>query len=123
MPCYNGPYTITKAFPEALMYTLHMPASSHAFPSFHVMLLKRFNENDPDLFLQHELAKPGPIVTADGQDEYFIEKILDGWKHGHGCQYLICWLGYGPKGDFWLSWSEFLETEALELWDEHNGGR
>ena len=123
MPCYNGPYTIVKAFPESLMYPLHLPASSHVFPSFHVSLLKKFNVNDPDLFPECELAKPGPIVTVDGQDEYFIEKILDEQKRGCGRQYLIYWLGYGPEGDLWLPRSELLETEALELWEEHNCGR
>jgi len=77
MPRYDGPYTIVKVFPESLMYTLHLPASSHVFPSFHVSLLKKFNENDPNLFPKRKLAKPRPIVTADGQNEYFIKKILD----------------------------------------------
>jgi len=123
MPCYDGPYTIVKAFSKSSMYTLHLPASSHVFPFFHVSLLKKFNVNDLDLFSEHELAKPGPIVTADGQDEYFIEKILDEWKCGCGRQYLIHWLGYGPESDLWLPRSELLETEALKLWEERNCGR
>ena len=123
MPRYDRLYTIVKAFPESSMYTLHLLASSHVFPSFHVSLLKKFNINDPDLFPECELTKPRPIVTADGQDEYFIEKILDKWKRGHGRQYLIHWLGYSPEGDLWLPRSELLKTEALELWEEHNCGR
>jgi len=59
MPWYDGPYTIVKAFPKSLIYTLHLPASSHAFPSFHVALLRKYNENDLDLFPEHELMKPG----------------------------------------------------------------
>jgi hypothetical protein len=34
-PRFDGPYTITKAHPESLSYTLDMP-NSRVFPTFHV---------------------------------------------------------------------------------------
>jgi len=77
MPCFDRPYTITRAFPESSMYTLHLPSLSHTFLSFHVSLLKKYNENDPDLFPNCELVKSGLIVMPDGQDDYFIKKIVD----------------------------------------------
>lgn len=123
MPHFNGPYMIEKAFSESSMYTLHLPASSLAFSLFHVSLLKKYNKNNANLFPNHKLPKPGPIITVDGQDKYFIEKILDKQRHGHGHQYLVHWLGYGPEGDLWLPCSELLEMEALELWDKRNDGR
>jgi len=119
MPHFNGPYTITKAFPQSSIYTLHLPALSHAFPSFHASLLKKYNKNDLELFLNRELSKPGPIVTPDGQDKYFIKKILDERKCGRGHQYLVHWLDYGPESDLWLPCLELLKTEALETWDVH----
>jgi len=74
---FDGPYTIMRAFPESSMYTLHLPFSSCTFPSFHISLLKKYNENNPNHFPNHKLEKPGPIVMPDGQDKYFIKKIVD----------------------------------------------
>ncbi|KXN90038.1 hypothetical protein AN958_05043 [Leucoagaricus sp. SymC.cos] len=41
MPRWDGPYTITKAYPETSSYTLDLPAASNIFPTFHVLRLKR----------------------------------------------------------------------------------
>lgn len=55
-PRWDGPYTVTKAFPEMSSYTLHLPNSPDTFPSFHASLLKRHIENDATLFpsCEHE---------------------------------------------------------------------
>jgi hypothetical protein len=37
---------------------------------------------------------PPPLVEIDGEDEYFIEAILDSWIHRHKLQYLVKWIGY-----------------------------
>ncbi|KXN86961.1 hypothetical protein AN958_09414 [Leucoagaricus sp. SymC.cos] len=36
MPRWDGPYTITKAYPETSSYTLDLPAALNIFPAFHV---------------------------------------------------------------------------------------
>jgi hypothetical protein len=59
--------------------------------------------NDPILFPGQEDQKPPPIVTSDGIKEYFVDEIIDSHCHNRGWQYLICWVGYGPKHDGWLS--------------------
>jgi hypothetical protein len=55
-PCWDGPFTVTKTFPEMSSYTLHLPNSPNVFPTYHASLLKRFHKNDASLFPSRELA-------------------------------------------------------------------
>jgi hypothetical protein len=86
------------------------------FPTFHASPLWRFIDNDNDLFPSHTLAKPGPVVTADGEEEWLVDKIINEWTHGRGHQYLVWWLGWGPEEDRWLAGQELADTEALDTW-------
>jgi len=117
MPCFDGPYSITKAFPSLSMYMLGISASFRIHPSFHVSLLQPFIANDPSLFPERELPCPGPIVTSRGQEEFFIDKIIDEWWRGLEKQYLVYWLGYRPESDSWLPGIELWDTEALNIWE------
>ena len=111
MPRNDGPYTITHAFPECSEYMLKLPNNLNAFPGFHAHLLKRYIQNDPLLFPDHEPSKPRPIVTKDGTEEWYIDKIVDACQWGHGVQYLVCYEGYGREHDEcgqaqkWQTWT------------------
>jgi hypothetical protein len=118
IPCFDGPYSIINSMPEFSAYTLDLPNSLNIFPTFHASQLKCFNENDASLFLSHEHACPGPIMTPEGLEEYAIEKIIDECCHGHGYQYLVCRAGHGPEEDHWLPQCELEECEALNVWLE-----
>jgi hypothetical protein len=50
MPHYDGPYTITNKFPDRSIYAVELPNSPNVFPSFHALLLSKYNANDNDLF-------------------------------------------------------------------------
>ncbi|KDQ25432.1 hypothetical protein PLEOSDRAFT_1017047, partial [Pleurotus ostreatus PC15] len=76
MPRFDGPYEITKAFPEKSTYTLFMPNSPNIFPTFHASQLRRFMPNDASLFPSHELERPESVETNDGE-EWLVERILD----------------------------------------------
>ncbi len=76
MPCFDGPYTIVDAHTDFSTYTLDIP-SSNVFPTFHAALLHKFILNDPELFLSHEFLEPGPILTAHGLEEHYIDCIVD----------------------------------------------
>lgn len=89
MPRYDSPYTIVEAHPESSTYTLDLPNSPNIFPTFHVSQLRAFEPNDPALFPLREHPRLGPVVTADGQLENFIDKILDERKVGRGRKYLV----------------------------------
>lgn len=52
----------------------------------------------------------------DGQQEFFVEKIMDARKRGQGMQYLVHWLSYGQEEDEWLVGSELVDNAALDEW-------
>jgi hypothetical protein len=114
-PRFDGPYKITHAYPETSTYTLDMP-NSEVFPTFHASELKRFRPNDPSLYPSREHARPGPVLTADGLEEYFVNEIIDSRRRGRGHQYLVRWSGYGPEHDLWLPGTELENCAALDRW-------
>lgn len=118
-PHFDGPHSMIGSFPEKSAYTLHLPNSPETFNMFHSSILKWFHLNDPILFPSHEHACPSSIVTAEGVEEYAVEKIVNERKHGGGFQYLVRWVGYGPDEDLWLLWRELDDCKALDEWLAH----
>jgi hypothetical protein len=106
---------ITKVDHDHSTVTLNIPNQQHIFAMFHMSQIIPFGENDTILFPSRNLDKPSPVVL-EGEEEYFINRILDKQKHGHGKQYLVCWTGYGPEDDQWLPASELMDCEALDIW-------
>ncbi len=117
---YDGPYTVAVAHPETSTYTLDIPNTTHIHPTFHASLLCPFIPNDDSLFPGRAHAEPGPIVTPEGQEEFFVERILDRRPRGRGWQYLVRWRGYGPGSDSWLPGTEVQELEALDTYLQEN---
>ena len=117
---YDGPYTITRAFPDTSSYTLDLPPSMNIFPTFHVSLLRPYVENDGSLFPGREDARPGPVVGPNGEEEWFVEQILDRKRAGRGWRYLVRWQGYGPEHDSWLPGRDVRECEALDTFLREN---
>jgi hypothetical protein len=115
-PCYDGPFSVTKAFHEMSSYTLHLPNSPNVFPTYHASLLKHHVENDAEPFPSCELERPGPVMTKNDLEEYDVEKIIDERKRGHGYQYLVRWSGYFEGNNLWLPQHELEDCEALDCW-------
>jgi len=115
-PRYDGPYTIIDHFPQFSTYTLELPNSPNVFPTFHASELKPHVSNDASLFPSREHARPGPVVTAEGIEEFAVEHIIDERRRGRGMQYLVRWVGYGPEEDRWLPRRELDECKALDDW-------
>jgi len=55
-------------------------------------------------------------MTTDGLEEYLVENIINARRHGHGWQYLVQWVGYGPEHNRWLAGSALEECVALNWW-------
>jgi hypothetical protein len=91
------------------------------FPTFHVSLLKAYRYNSDDIFPGRKLEEPGPMVSADGEQRWFVEKILDRQRRGRGYRYLVRWKGFGPKDDSWISGVEAKDLAALDIWEQENG--
>ena len=115
MPRYDGPYTIKDTDKHHSTVTLDLPNSPHIFPVFHMSEIHPFLDNNDTLFPSRALVPPKPI-TINGQQEFFIDKIVDQRKKGKKILYHIRWQGEGPEGDKWLPEDELADCEALDLW-------
>jgi hypothetical protein len=118
-PQWDGPYMVTRAFPEDSSYMLHLPNSPDTFPRYHASLLKRHIKNNAALFPSQEQERPGPVLTNVGMEEYWIEKINDERQRGQGYQYLVRWAGYAECDDLWLSQCKLVDCEVLDVWQSH----
>jgi len=68
------------------------------------------------LFPSCEFDQPGPILTANGLEEYLVDKIIDSQCRGKGWQFLVHWLSYAPQHDLWITSADLVECEALDEW-------
>lgn len=82
---FDGPYTITEAWPDTFTYL--------RFPCISASPLCRQRQRYVPFTCAYE---PGPVVTEDGSREWFVDRILDRRPRGRGFQYLVRWVGYGP---------------------------
>lgn len=86
---YDGPFTISRAHPDSSTHTLDLPATMRVFPTFHSSLLRPYLDNDA-LFPGRTNPQPGPVVvTENGEEVFFVEKILNRHRVGRGWQYLF----------------------------------
>jgi hypothetical protein len=115
MSHYDEPYKITATDEKHLTVTLFLPHNPQAFPVFHTSEIQPFHENDNDLFPGCALNPPVP-VTINGEQEFFIEKIIDRCRRHNKTQYKVHWQGEGPEGNIWLPASELEDCEALDTW-------
>jgi len=122
MPCYDGPYTITDVDEEHSTVTLDLPNSLNICPTFHTSEVLPYIESDISLFPTCCFEEPKPIITDIGNEEYYIERILDARHHGQGFQYLVHWHGYSQEHDKWLPGSKLQDCKALNDWLASQGG-
>ena len=113
---YNGPYPIIQAWPDCSTYTLKLPESMNIFPTFYVFLLYPYVNNDASLFPSYKDTCPSPIVSPNGEDEWFIDHIFNRKRIGCSFHYLIHWCGYSPKHDLWQPGYEVQECKALNVY-------
>jgi len=106
MPCFDGPYTITEIDEQNSTVTLDLLNSTNIYPTFHTLQVLPFVESDTEKFPSHHFEEPTPIITEEGNEEQYIDRILDAWHRGQGYQYLVRWHGFGQEHDKWLLGSE-----------------
>ena len=88
MPRFDGPFFIEDTDEKHSTVTLDLPNLPSIFPVFHMLKIHPFTENDNFLFPSHALVPPYPIMI-DGQQEFFIDKIVDGKKCGKKILYQV----------------------------------
>jgi hypothetical protein len=118
MPRFDGPFTIKNTNEKHSTVTLDLPNLPQIFPVFHTSEIRPFSENDDSLFPSRALIPPKPI-TINGQQEFFIDKIVDERKRRKKTQYRVRWQGEGPEGDKWLPAEELTDCEAIDIWNSH----
>ena len=116
MPCFDGPFLIKNTDERHSTVTLDLPSSPNIFPVFHTSEVKHFFENNNSLFPSRALIPREPVMI-DGQQEFFIDKIVDERKRCKKTQYRVRWQGEGPEGDEWITESEISDCEALDIWN------
>ncbi|KAF7305710.1 Chromo domain-containing protein [Mycena chlorophos] len=84
------------------------------YPVFHAAEVAPWNENDNTLFPSRELTHPGPVVTLDGQEEFYVDEIIDKRERYGNTEYRVRWRGYGRESDDWLDESELVDSAHLE---------
>jgi hypothetical protein len=116
MPLFDRLYLVTAVNPDKSAYTLDLPNKPDRFPTFHSKLLCKYVPNDDELFPSRKQARPGPVITEDGEQEWLIDKIIDERTRGQGWQFLVCWRGWGPEEDRCLPRRELDDSVALDNW-------
>ena len=116
MPRYDGPYTVIDTDEKHSTVTIELPNAPNVFPTFHTSEILPYIECDTDLFPSRKFEEPPPILTPEGSEEFFIDRILDQRRRGRGYQYLVRWRGYGLEHDRWLPGAELQDCAALEDW-------
>ena len=74
-PRYIRPYEVIEVI-SPVTYKLKLPETLAIHPVFHVSLLKTYQDNLQE-FHDRIIKPPIPVITAEGQEEFEVEKILD----------------------------------------------
>lgn len=118
MPRFDRPYKISRCHPEKSTYTLEMPNSPNIFPTFRSSQLCAYLPNNSNLFPSCELERPDSITMEIGDDEWFVEKIVDEKWGQRGQEFLVKYRSYGDEENWWLPRRDVKELEALDTWLE-----
>ncbi len=113
-----GPYKIVKVV-SPWAYQLELPVEVEIHPVRHVSYL---NPVDDDLFPGQHTPPPRP-VQVDGEDEWYVDGILDSGMRRRGLEYLVKWTGY-EEAD-WRPAETLNELEAVDdfhRWYPHKPG-
>jgi len=89
-----GPFKILARIGTSA-YKLDLPVSMRIPNTFHISLLKLYNNNK----LPSQKSKPPPPIVIEGEPEYELEEIVDSPLHYNKLQYRAKWTGYSPEHD------------------------
>jgi hypothetical protein len=117
---HDGPYVIVEALPAESRYRLQLSEGDRSFAKFHVSKLKRYVENDNDLFPNRLVPQPEAVIVG-GEEEYLVDSIIDQKNVGRGIKYLVRWIGHPLAHDSWEPSRALADTEALDQWEIAKG--
>ena len=117
---YMGPFEVKEVI-NPVNYKIDLPASLKINPNIHISKLK---QHHPTTTIPHKNnhTRPTPIVSHQGEEQYWIEKIIDKRMVRRGRKEVVEWL---------VKWEGFPVSEATweredkpnqELIDDYNEG-
>ncbi|QRV77018.1 Retrotransposable element Tf2 protein [Ceratobasidium sp. AG-Ba] len=90
-----GPFVISEKI-SSHAYRLELPTTMRTHNVFHINLLAPFTE---DKDFHRRQARPPPIVTEEGEEEYEVDHVVAWEQRKNGLYYQIRWKGYDPIED------------------------
>ncbi|QRV80868.1 Retrotransposable element Tf2 protein [Ceratobasidium sp. AG-Ba] len=90
-----GPFVISEKI-SSHAYQLELPKTMRTHNVFHINLLTPFTE---DKDFHRRQARPPPIVTEEGEEEYEVDHVVAWEQRKNGLYYQIRWKGYDPIED------------------------
>ncbi|QRV73577.1 Retrotransposable element Tf2 protein [Ceratobasidium sp. AG-Ba] len=90
-----GPFVISEKI-SSHAYWLELPKTMRTHNVFHINLLAPFTE---DKDFHRRQARPPPIVTEEGEEEYEVDHVVAWEQRKNGLYYQIRWKGYDPIED------------------------
>ena len=97
---YIGPFKVIEKFTSS--YRLELPEHMKIHPVFHVSQLKLYRVPEESRRRHH---RPEPVITAEGNEEYVVEEIVNHRTRKRGrkttTEYLVFWEGYPAHEATW----------------------
>ncbi|QRV83029.1 Transposon Tf2-7 polyprotein [Ceratobasidium sp. AG-Ba] len=90
-----GPFVISERI-SSHAYRLELPKTMRTHNVFHINLLTPFTE---DKDFHRRQARPPPIVTEEGEEEYEVDHVVAWEQRKNGLYYQVRWKGYDPIED------------------------
>jgi hypothetical protein len=113
---FIGPYKIIERIGK-VAYKLDLPIKFRLHPVFHIAKLRKALESD-DFPGREQLDRPDPVLKLDGEDAWYVDRVINKRKRGNKIQYLVVGEGYPEWEATWEDSSRLKEArEAIEAYE------
>jgi ribonuclease HI len=106
-----GPYPIIEKI-SSVAYKLGLPAHVKVHPVMHVSLFERDHSQPGD----DRVTDPPPPEILDGEEHFFVERLLGTKGTGRLRKYLVRWRGYDASQDSWQFEQDLREDLSDDTW-------